>query len=433
MESTSAAQGAPLTVENGVYDSDGDLILLVGPKMTRFRVCSKTLARSSPVFKRMLYGNFAESKPSVGTNWVVRLPEDVARAMAIFLSIIHGKFHVTPETLSVRDLYDLLTLTEKYDATALLRPFAHRWIDAVGSQMDDPYLLCVAWELGHIELFEKLMVVITRDCTVNDEGMLIYGRPTNELSSCTSDATAYLDPDKELEIHCSFDVNSMSQRTTHLDNSWTFPLDLILHLQPDNMIETIKRNRMVLVQEYLKPYLTLYDALARGRCTVDLGRREHLTSIEEHSACDAMAFGSLFKAFQSLGHNITLPGIAQRYNGSFTDLFTALPRIKILSHHFDCLKSFAVELREGDRRAGEKCKRLEFITPRQLRYLNKQAVKMGFPTRNPETKAEDDVMGFLTRNFDRKAEAEAPWGQARRVGQPAVPWGQGQHANSSWW
>lgn len=177
---------------------------------------------------------------------------------------------------------------------------------------------------------------------------------------------------------------------------------------------------MVLVQEYLKPYLILYDSLARGRCTVDLGRREHLTSIEEHSACDAMAFGSLFKAFQRLGHNITLPGIAQRYNGSFTDLFCVLPRIKILSHHFDCLKSFATGLREGDHRAGEICKRLEFITPSQLRYLNKQAVKMGFPTRNSETKAEDEVMGFLTRNADRKAEEQAFWRQARRVDQRAV-------------
>ncbi|KAF4420416.1 hypothetical protein CFRS1_v015483 [Colletotrichum fructicola] len=110
------------------------------------------------------------------------------------------------------------------------------------------------------------------------------------------------------------------------------------------MIEIIKKNRMVLVQEYLKPYLKLYDTLARGRCTVDLGRREHLTSIEEHSACDAMAFGSLFKAFQSLGHNITLPGIVQR-----------------------------------------------------------------------------------------KAKEEVFWGQARRMEQPAAPWGQGQHANSSWW
>ncbi|KAF4482099.1 hypothetical protein CGGC5_v010237 [Colletotrichum fructicola Nara gc5] len=344
MGSTPASQSLPLTAENGVYDSDGDLMVHVGPEMARFRVCSKTLARSSPVFKRMLYGNFAESKPSVGANWVVRLPEDGARAMAIFLSIIHGKFHVTPETLSVRDLYDLLTLTEKYDATALLRPYAHRWIDAVGSQTDDPYLLCVVWELGHIELFEKMMVTITRDCTVHEDGMLLYGRPTNELSSCISDAIACLDPDKELEISCSFDVNSMSRRVTHLDNSWTFPLDSILHLQPDNMIEIIKKNRMVLVQEYLKPYLKLYDTLARGRCTVDLGRREHLTSIEEHSACDAMAFGSLFKAFQSLGHNITLPGIVQR-----------------------------------------------------------------------------------------KAKEEVFWGQARRMEQPAAPWGQGQHANSSWW
>lgn len=160
-----------------VFDPDGDLILLVGTALKRHRVCSKTLSRSSPVFKKMLYGSFVESKPTDEAEWIVKLPEDNTAAMAVFLSIIHGTFYATPKTLPLAKLYTLLTLTEKYDATAFLRPWAPGWIDAVKAQTGDPWLLGIAWELGHINLFHNMMATMAENSTIStkDGTTLLYG------------------------------------------------------------------------------------------------------------------------------------------------------------------------------------------------------------------------------------------------------------------
>lgn len=79
-------------------DPRGDLTLNVGnpsddPSSSRcFLVCSRTLARISPVFDRMLYGAFAESrgKHTAEAAWTVDLPEDPPFAFTIFVTISHG-------------------------------------------------------------------------------------------------------------------------------------------------------------------------------------------------------------------------------------------------------------------------------------------------------------------------------------------------------
>ncbi|KAK4224362.1 hypothetical protein QBC38DRAFT_485672 [Podospora fimiseda] len=59
-------------------DPDGDLILSVGSdgQKREFQVDAATLRRISPVYKIMLFGKWAESKPADGREWVVALPED---------------------------------------------------------------------------------------------------------------------------------------------------------------------------------------------------------------------------------------------------------------------------------------------------------------------------------------------------------------------
>ncbi|OIW30032.1 hypothetical protein CONLIGDRAFT_632143 [Coniochaeta ligniaria NRRL 30616] len=49
-----------------IFEEDGDLRLEVGPERMPMIVCPKALARASPVFKRILFGGFAESKPADG-------------------------------------------------------------------------------------------------------------------------------------------------------------------------------------------------------------------------------------------------------------------------------------------------------------------------------------------------------------------------------
>ncbi|ETS87290.1 Chitin synthase 1 [Pestalotiopsis fici W106-1] len=146
-------------------DPWGDLTLRVGPDDATqdFNVCPKTLARISPVFERMLYGNFAEAKANAsatGSEWIVRLPEDEPNTMGRFLSIVHGEYDEAMRDLSLDQIYNLTVVTHYYDATRVLRPWAEAWITYMTNLVEDvntPILkiLWVAWELGASKLFQK--------------------------------------------------------------------------------------------------------------------------------------------------------------------------------------------------------------------------------------------------------------------------------------
>jgi hypothetical protein len=143
-------------------DRYGDVMLQVGGKTTDsphqrvcFVVCSRTLARVSPVFDRMLFGHFAEPATGKETKaaWVVELPEDEPAAMEVFLNIAHGRFDRIPAVLGIDELYHLTVLTNSYDATPLLGPWAQGWMDFVNDVASDadrlmPKMLWISWELG---------------------------------------------------------------------------------------------------------------------------------------------------------------------------------------------------------------------------------------------------------------------------------------------
>jgi hypothetical protein len=91
-----SASQAPNTIS---FDERGDLRLEIGDAddergQTSFLVCSRALARTSPVFKAMLFGGYAESKPAHG-EWVVQLPDDLDHidGLRVIMDIVHGNFH----------------------------------------------------------------------------------------------------------------------------------------------------------------------------------------------------------------------------------------------------------------------------------------------------------------------------------------------------
>ena len=151
--------------EDVIVDHRGDLTLRVGASHgdeTTFKICSRAMSRASPVFDRMLYSNFAESKANSTTGdgiWSVDLPSDKPAAMQIFLNICHAAFGRVPKVLSVDDLYDLTVLTHYWDATLMLRPWIAGWMAAVEEIVSDantiqPKMLWISWELGRKETFE---------------------------------------------------------------------------------------------------------------------------------------------------------------------------------------------------------------------------------------------------------------------------------------
>ncbi|OIW30062.1 hypothetical protein CONLIGDRAFT_669810 [Coniochaeta ligniaria NRRL 30616] len=171
-----------------IFDPDGDLELQVKCKddfhgHVSWRVCSKALARASPIFKRMLYGSFAESKPAAG-KWVVTLNERDYHSLDIVMNIIHGNYHRVPKDLfdcrclcgglfEYDHLYYIARVVDKYDMVHILRPWADVWIrgstDSIESihktavkkrERGDGQLTWIAWVLGDEVLLNHMLDVI---------------------------------------------------------------------------------------------------------------------------------------------------------------------------------------------------------------------------------------------------------------------------------
>ncbi|KAK7959773.1 uncharacterized protein PG986_004627 [Apiospora aurea] len=172
-------------------DGDGDLLLKVGttkcsaklhsPDFDQcdhlhdvaqtFRVCSRAMARASPVWKRMLFGGFAESKPpKEGGDWTVTLPDDSPEPMLTVLGMVHARFDLIPQFkygLYLHDVYDITIVTDKYDTTHLVRPWALAWLDTARRDMRNDFqshlkLLWVSWVLGSQKLFVEAGGLLAR-------------------------------------------------------------------------------------------------------------------------------------------------------------------------------------------------------------------------------------------------------------------------------
>lgn len=190
-----------------VIDPRGDLILVVGgdtaasenPTTSRFLVCSRTLARTSPVFAAMLYGGFAESKPSSppvpGREWFVRLPGDDCAAMQQLLHLLHGNHdrftleptfdslyyyldsdagnkYAIPQTHShhenIQLVYDFLVAADKYDCEQYVHLWTPRWHLEVCGVTSYPLkaMLMLAWifyQLGDRKRYEWMLKCLAFD------------------------------------------------------------------------------------------------------------------------------------------------------------------------------------------------------------------------------------------------------------------------------
>ncbi|KAI0199749.1 hypothetical protein F4808DRAFT_461404 [Astrocystis sublimbata] len=158
----------------------------------KYVVCSKTLSRASRVWKRMLYGGFAESKPLhalSASDWVVDLPDDNPKPWGIILNIIHGRFDAVPSAncpFDVEQLYQLSVITDKYDLTVILRPWARFWIsparhrytssqeiEAVNIAPDAERLLWIVRELGDIDVYQMAARHLIYHSYVDGDGNLL--------------------------------------------------------------------------------------------------------------------------------------------------------------------------------------------------------------------------------------------------------------------
>ncbi|KAI0435511.1 hypothetical protein F4803DRAFT_331981 [Xylaria telfairii] len=167
-------------------DPKGDLCVEVGIVPTKcFTVCSRTLARTSLFWNKMLYGEFKESKKACpqddNLEWIVKLPDDNSTAMGLLLHIAHGLFDVVPsyeDLMNIRDLYEISIITDKYDMTHILQPWARGWLRSITqyvTKLIRPSLreqycherLWISWELGDKANFEEIAKVLLLNSTIS--------------------------------------------------------------------------------------------------------------------------------------------------------------------------------------------------------------------------------------------------------------------------
>ncbi|KAF6806169.1 nuclear pore protein-like protein [Colletotrichum sojae] len=110
-------------------DKYGDLILRVGPGRKSYRVCSRTLARASPVFDEML----------------------------------------------------LLHLLEKYDAIPVIRPWIQGWLKHVGGNTKDLRVLWISWTAGDSDMFRTVLRKVAESLSIDQDGNLEYDDATLKL------------------------------------------------------------------------------------------------------------------------------------------------------------------------------------------------------------------------------------------------------------
>ncbi|KAJ4419908.1 hypothetical protein N0V85_000795 [Neurospora sp. IMI 360204] len=164
-------------------DPKGNLILEAltdESKIKKFRVCSRALRRQSPVWERMLFGPWKESKPTDKKEWVVQLLDDPAHPLEIVLSIIHGKFDGVPPSPSLQTIHQLVVMANKYDITSIARPWCTNWLHVASNSNLPPTdvvkSLYVAWELGDEHLFALRLEEISLNTEIDSTGRLIYAK-----------------------------------------------------------------------------------------------------------------------------------------------------------------------------------------------------------------------------------------------------------------
>lgn len=185
-----------------VLDDLSDLTLTIGTELVEvepisYKVCSKTLARASPVLKRMLYGNFVEAKPEDG-EWLVKLPEDDPKAFGTILKTVHGQFDAELEPMTLEALHAVATIADKYDLARALASRVFFWRDSLVALLDAscirpfelssgwglPQLLqalWVSWVFGDTESVERCMYCLGIHAKATDQGQIELDESSDQI------------------------------------------------------------------------------------------------------------------------------------------------------------------------------------------------------------------------------------------------------------
>ncbi|KAF5638947.1 uncharacterized protein FTJAE_5018 [Fusarium tjaetaba] len=103
------------------YREDGS------PNELEFRVSIKHLCIASPVFRKMIQGNFQESQPNENGLLTIRTSDWNTQALLVLLDIIHGHHRQVPRDPDLDTIAQIGFLVDYYDCLEVVEIFFDRW------------------------------------------------------------------------------------------------------------------------------------------------------------------------------------------------------------------------------------------------------------------------------------------------------------------
>ncbi|EGP83044.1 uncharacterized protein MYCGRDRAFT_28401, partial [Zymoseptoria tritici IPO323] len=103
--------------------------------------------------------------------------DDDWSALELVLRIAHLQFDRISSAISLADLLQLSILTDKYQATGIVRPWVSGWIQTSwdkSTAAQKVQHIWIAWEYGLITDFEKLVSTLVLEAQTNEYGTALF-------------------------------------------------------------------------------------------------------------------------------------------------------------------------------------------------------------------------------------------------------------------
>lgn len=156
----------------------GDLLIYHNEFTIPLLLCSKAFALlckpwAKMVEYRMVMGS-EESKED--ERMKIDLSDDDPIALSILLYISHLRFEMVPSFLSLKQLFALSVLTDKYEATRMVRPWIAHWLSIwnIASMETKVANVWIAWEFGLLEDFERIATALVLDAEIKDDSDSLF-------------------------------------------------------------------------------------------------------------------------------------------------------------------------------------------------------------------------------------------------------------------
>ncbi|EJP63393.1 nuclear pore protein [Beauveria bassiana ARSEF 2860] len=182
-----------------IFDNHGDIEVQVSGDTSRYVVCSRALARMSPVLRSQTrQDSVPDTQDRCNRRRVIlELNGNDDDSLTILFNIAHAHFLAVPRTLSIKQMYNLSILTSRYQCTSILGPWVESWIAGVEGTVrrdDMAMVLWVFWELGFSDNFRTMAHRVTVEldaCEFTNGNRLWSSARATSLACATSEQRLY--------------------------------------------------------------------------------------------------------------------------------------------------------------------------------------------------------------------------------------------------